>query len=421
MEAEQTPGVRKVSGLCRTCKSLDLRFNDFPVAYRNPQTGELNFDCDGTRISLGTLQDILQRKDCPLCQLVVRVLQAQNPNITLEKWHRDPITLRETRDPITCSLQWYLQPAMDRSVPEQLETHCMFLGIRCSSSLLVDTYLVPHVDSAFAGGVETSQYYARDRGGIEDKANLASFWMHTCVGLHGSACIPAPLNLRKRSSPLTKVTFVDVWQGCLVERPLDCSYTALSYVWGSSPFFKSTKLEVSVLRQRLGLNAYQIPKTIQDAIFLTQRIGVRYLWVDSLCITQDDADSKHTMISMMDIIYAGAVLTIIALDGTDADAGLFVNQNRQQWHVRIKKNLKLVAIKTYFSENSKDSFVHETRAWTCVHPFFNLLILFRGSFAFTLQRTFLKSHMWTYLSVYNGDILASIAWPSHVRLQQTCG
>jgi hypothetical protein len=65
-----------------------------------------------------------------------------------------------------------------------------------------------------------------------------------------------------------------------------------------------------------------IPKTICDAMALTELLDERYLWADMICICQDDDVAKHREINRMDEIYAGAILTIIAADGTDADAGL---------------------------------------------------------------------------------------------------
>jgi hypothetical protein len=51
-------------------------------------------------------------------------------------------------------------------------------------------------------------------------------------------------------------------------------------------------------------------------------IGERYLWVDSLCIVQDDPQEKHGQIANMDAIYGNAILTINAAAGQDANAGL---------------------------------------------------------------------------------------------------
>lgn len=51
-------------------------------------------------------------------------------------------------------------------------------------------------------------------------------------------------------------------------------------------------------------------------------LGERYLWVDALCIVQDDNASKQSMIERMHVIYQNAFLTLFVATGTDANAGL---------------------------------------------------------------------------------------------------
>ena len=64
-------------------------------------------------------------------------------------------------------------------------------------------------------------------------------------------------------------------------------------------------------------------KTISNSIEATGMIGARYLWVDSLCILQDDEEEKLAQIQKMDKIYTNSLLTIVAASGTHADAGLW--------------------------------------------------------------------------------------------------
>ncbi len=64
-------------------------------------------------------------------------------------------------------------------------------------------------------------------------------------------------------------------------------------------------------------------KTIQSAITLSSRMGLHYLWVDALCILQDDDDDdKCTQIGHMGVIYKRALFAIVAGSGRDAEAGL---------------------------------------------------------------------------------------------------
>lgn len=124
--------------------------------------------------------------------------------------------------------------------------------------------------------------------------------------------------------PLDGFRVIDVQQDCVipVHGPQGCRYLALSYVWGGDQKFKNLKARDAALRQPGSLSdAQSLPQTISDAIFFTKAIGERYLWVDSLCIIQDD-ERKMTQISAMDQIYGCAVVTIIAAYGVNAHAGL---------------------------------------------------------------------------------------------------
>ena len=64
------------------------------------------------------------------------------------------------------------------------------------------------------------------------------------------------------------------------------------------------------------------PRTIEDSIALALALGYSYLWVDSICLSQDDLDNHITLTVGMNTIYEGTYLTIIAAAGEDAEAGL---------------------------------------------------------------------------------------------------
>ncbi|KAK5659616.1 hypothetical protein OQA88_820 [Cercophora sp. LCS_1] len=125
---------------------------------------------------------------------------------------------------------------------------------------------------------------------------------------------------------LDVLRFVDVSedQMCIVETCDNVSqYMALSYMWVAVTDFRLTRASRPVLEEAGAFHRVWklLPRTIQDAITLTQKLGMRYLWVDSLCLLQNDADLKRG-VNMMDHIYERAWLTVIAACGHDANAGL---------------------------------------------------------------------------------------------------
>ncbi|KAL4729475.1 hypothetical protein ACLX1H_003895 [Fusarium chlamydosporum] len=71
-------------------------------------------------------------------------------------------------------------------------------------------------------------------------------------------------------------------------------YTALSYAWGSDPTFARTTAS-NISEMRNGLPWDKLAKTIQEAIVFTRKLGIKYLWVDALCILQSEGldDTFH--------------------------------------------------------------------------------------------------------------------------------
>ena len=87
-------------------------------------------------------------------------------------------------------------------------------------------------------------------------------------------------------------------------------YAALSYCWGGDQTFKTTAKAVE--RYLENIDADVLPQTLQDAIFVTQNLGINYLWIDALCIIQDSAADKAVEIGRMAQVYGNATVTIAA-------------------------------------------------------------------------------------------------------------
>ena len=66
----------------------------------------------------------------------------------------------------------------------------------------------------------------------------------------------------------------------------------------------------------------QLPKTICHSVELVRELGLRYLWIDRLCIIRDENVSLRAQIRTMDGIYTQSTFLIIARDRVEAEAGL---------------------------------------------------------------------------------------------------
>jgi len=102
---------------------------------------------------------------------------------------------------------------------------------------------------------------------------------------------------------------IDCQLMCVASHPASAPYLALSYVWGG-------------IQESGELIEGHIPKTIQDAMIVTRRLGYRYLWVDRYCIDQQNAINVAVQLHQMDRIYQNAAACIIAAAGNNPHHGL---------------------------------------------------------------------------------------------------
>ncbi|KPM46106.1 hypothetical protein AK830_g423 [Neonectria ditissima] len=102
-------------------------------------------------------------------------------------------------------------------------------------------------------------------------------------------------------------------------------YAALSYVWGNGKRVMTTKSNYDAHRKCLSIEG--LPLTIADAVHATRALGYKYLWVDGLCIIQDNKDDLDRELPKMGDIYRYAQLTICAQSAESSHAGLFVNRD----------------------------------------------------------------------------------------------
>ncbi|OAA35113.1 Heterokaryon incompatibility [Beauveria brongniartii RCEF 3172] len=136
---------------------------------------------------------------------------------------------------------------------------------------------------------------------------------------------------------------VDTARRCLVEAKPGQRYLALSYVWGPHAAFQTLTSNVEALQrdgalapssslaEREGAGREEeasarkrdnklaglepIARTVADMIEFADRLDEPYLWVDALCIVQDDDAHKQEHLARMGSIYANAYATIVVAHG----------------------------------------------------------------------------------------------------------
>lgn len=102
-------------------------------------------------------------------------------------------------------------------------------------------------------------------------------------------------------------------------------YSTLSHRWGSAEHTKLTKN--TYLQFLEGVPLESLPQLIQDSIFVSLELGVRYLWIDLLCICQDDISDWQREASLMQKVYSHGFCNISASDANGCFESMFNARN----------------------------------------------------------------------------------------------
>lgn len=159
-------------------------------------------------------------------------------------------------------------------------------------------------------------------------AQSARVWLDECLATHGP-CRSIKSVLPKRVIRLSSHSDPQLY----ISQPgQQADYIALSYCWGTNqPFVTiSERLEVHMN----GIPWDVIPHTLRDAMLLTLELGIQYIWIDALCIIQDDPADWAEEAPKMGEIYENALLTLSASASDSSQAGLFHSQRSPQYKLR---------------------------------------------------------------------------------------
>ncbi|OCK74912.1 HET-domain-containing protein, partial [Lepidopterella palustris CBS 459.81] len=116
---------------------------------------------------------------------------------------------------------------------------------------------------------------------------------------------------------------------CLYEtRNERARYLTLSHCWGTSQHIVTKKDNLQLFKN--GIAWKNIPNTYRDAIIFARSLGERYLWIDSLCIIQDDNEDWLRESAKMGQVYQQSYLTIAATSAPDGAAGMYASQTEKR-------------------------------------------------------------------------------------------
>ncbi|KAH5428156.1 hypothetical protein HBI46_016540 [Parastagonospora nodorum] len=118
----------------------------------------------------------------------------------------------------------------------------------------------------------------------DDCMALAKAWLDNCINNH-KIC---PSSSQQMPTRVIIVGSEGINPVLYVPEDECSSYVALSHCWGDSRIF-CTKI-ATINQRKEGMLMESLPKTYHDAVVITRKLGIEYLWIDSLCILQDSEE-----------------------------------------------------------------------------------------------------------------------------------
>lgn len=148
--------------------------------------------------------------------------------------------------------------------------------------------------------------------------NLAKHWTQTCLKSHEECNLDRPLQYPSRLLLITSCSVRLVATDDWTSKP---DYATLSHSWGSKKFETLRLANLEQMRSCVPIDS--LTKTFVDAIEITRAVGLDYLWIDSLCIIQDDHKDWEVQSAKMASVYGGSSLNIAASSAREGTEGCF--------------------------------------------------------------------------------------------------
>ncbi|KAH6889644.1 hypothetical protein B0T10DRAFT_571612 [Thelonectria olida] len=160
--------------------------------------------------------------------------------------------------------------------------------------------------------IQTSFSKLPDAGG-ETHLKVLREWIRSCDSTH--ECLPQRLDFVPRrlldigDSKSDMVRLLEI--SLSLRKPK--KYAALSHRWGSpQQHAKFCALKSNIETLMRGFEVSLLPKTFRDAVHIARGLKLDYLWIDSICIVQDDSSDWDAESKLMEQVFSSAYCTIAA-------------------------------------------------------------------------------------------------------------
>ena len=284
-------------------------------------------------LRIDRLSNIRTRQNCQLCPLIQRVV-AENLDLTKES----PLHDNDVGDdPYVCVIFY----------KEALE---IFLQYRDLATFRPAGKL--HVATRHNSVPRERDYPFRF---IEKRIlwDEVKSWLQSCAECSTRPKVVTPRGFR----------LIDVGRRCIVDKlPLTYSFAALSYVWGGYAGATLTiSTNIAAFMKEGALSG--LPRTIEDAMTICRKLDIMYLWVDQICIIQDDNNDIAAQFHAMDKIYTSASVVLLSCFGDNMNCGL-PGVDRDRNTTQTGAVIHDLAIATSVSTTPYTISTWRQRAWT---------------------------------------------------------
>ena len=218
---------------------------------------------------------------------------------------------------------------------------------------------------------------------------LAKHWLSDCLTNHTNCVKTLPISAYHPTrlieiAPLAPGSDYKVFLRIADKHSEKDPYITLSHCWGESKFLQLTKMTYH--RLQAGISGPEtLSKTFQDAFRICQELGIRYLWIDALCIFQDSDEDWQREAAYMGHVYENSFCNIAATGASNSDEGCFRARDismvqlciiKSTWSTHMNKSWEIVDQSFWASHMEKAPL--NSRGWVVQERWLSPRILHYG-------------------------------------------
>ena len=241
----------------------------------------------------------------------------------------------------------------------------------------VDSYLPlnANVFGSHHSDKKSSDESENTHTGSPENLKHAVRWLNICERTHGlCTCTTDPYTLLPKRVLCVSSSLGDHRPYILESQNRIGRYATLSHRWPAEPILRT--LKDNLARHKVGIDMSALPISFQHAVQVCRRLGIDFLWIDSLCIVQDSLQDWKSESVQMGTYYWNSHVNIAIAQSTEGETGCFRTRDPlgvqpctvwmrfpQDRHYRTKPVLLSPYIKGGYDWRFKQSSILDARAW----------------------------------------------------------